>query len=122
DLLELHMAHGYLLASFISPLTNRRSDEYGGSIENRMRFPLELWCACRNLARAETDVGAHLGDRLGAGWPVGRRPDRAHAHAEAGRLRHDRLLERPDGAAAEAGVRPHVPGAVFRLGEERGRH
>jgi anthraniloyl-CoA monooxygenase len=47
DMLELHMAHGYLLASFISPLTNRRSDEYGGSIENRMRFPLEVWRACR---------------------------------------------------------------------------
>jgi anthraniloyl-CoA monooxygenase len=47
DMLELHMAHGYLLASFISPLTNRRTDEYGGSIENRMRFPLELFRACR---------------------------------------------------------------------------
>ena len=47
DMLELHMAHGYLLASFISPLTNRRSDRYGGSIENRMRFPLEVFRACR---------------------------------------------------------------------------
>jgi anthraniloyl-CoA monooxygenase len=47
DMLELHMAHGYLLASFISPLTNARDDEYGGSIENRMRFPLEVFRACR---------------------------------------------------------------------------
>jgi anthraniloyl-CoA monooxygenase len=47
DLLELHMAHGYLLASFISPLTNQRKDDYGGSIENRMRFPLEVFRACR---------------------------------------------------------------------------
>jgi anthraniloyl-CoA monooxygenase len=47
DMLELHMAHGYLLASFISPLTNRRKDEYGGAIENRMRFPLEVFTACR---------------------------------------------------------------------------
>ena len=47
DMLEIHMAHGYLLASFISPLTNQRKDEYGGSIENRMRFPLEVWKACR---------------------------------------------------------------------------
>jgi anthraniloyl-CoA monooxygenase len=47
DLLEIHMAHGYLLASFISPLTNERSDEYGGSLENRMRFPLEVFDACR---------------------------------------------------------------------------
>ncbi|HUX74626.1 MAG TPA: bifunctional salicylyl-CoA 5-hydroxylase/oxidoreductase [Steroidobacteraceae bacterium] len=42
DMLELHMAHGYLLASFLSPLTNRRSDEYGGGIDNRLRFPLEV--------------------------------------------------------------------------------
>jgi anthraniloyl-CoA monooxygenase len=47
DMLEIHMAHGYLLASFISPLTNQRKDSYGGSIENRMRFPLEVWNACR---------------------------------------------------------------------------
>jgi anthraniloyl-CoA monooxygenase len=49
DMLEIHMAHGYLLASFISPLTNRRKDGYGGGIENRMRFPLEVWRACRKI-------------------------------------------------------------------------
>jgi anthraniloyl-CoA monooxygenase len=47
DLLELHLAHGYLLASFISPLTNRRADEYGGSLPNRLRYPLELVSAVR---------------------------------------------------------------------------
>ena len=47
DMLELHMAHGYLLSSFISPLTNRRADGYGGSLENRMRFPLEVLDAVR---------------------------------------------------------------------------
>jgi anthraniloyl-CoA monooxygenase len=47
DMLELHCAHGYLLASFISPLTNRRTDEYGGSLENRLRFPLEIFEALR---------------------------------------------------------------------------
>jgi anthraniloyl-CoA monooxygenase len=47
DMLELHMAHGYLLASFISPLTNRREDEYGGPVENRLRFPLETFDAVR---------------------------------------------------------------------------
>ncbi len=47
DHLELHCAHGYLFASFLSPLTNRRSDEYGGSIENRLRFPLEVFSAMR---------------------------------------------------------------------------
>jgi anthraniloyl-CoA monooxygenase len=49
DMLELHMAHGYLLASFISPLTNERKDAYGGSIDNRMRFPLEVFKACRKV-------------------------------------------------------------------------
>jgi anthraniloyl-CoA monooxygenase len=43
DMLELHCAHGYLLASFISPLTNNRTDDYGGSLENRLRFPLEVF-------------------------------------------------------------------------------
>lgn len=47
DMLELHCAHGYLLASFISPLTNSRTDEYGGSLENRLRFPLEIFAALR---------------------------------------------------------------------------
>ncbi|WP_315752001.1 MULTISPECIES: bifunctional salicylyl-CoA 5-hydroxylase/oxidoreductase [unclassified Bradyrhizobium] len=47
DMLELHCAHGYLLASFISPLTNKRTDEYGGSLENRLRFPLEVFAAMR---------------------------------------------------------------------------
>jgi anthraniloyl-CoA monooxygenase len=47
DLLEVHMAHGYLLSSFLSPLTNVRTDEYGGSLENRARYPLEVFAACR---------------------------------------------------------------------------
>jgi anthraniloyl-CoA monooxygenase len=47
DMIELHAAHGYLLASFISPLTNKRTDEYGGAIENRIRFPLEVFRAMR---------------------------------------------------------------------------
>jgi len=48
DLIEIHLAHGYLLASFISPLTNRRTDAYGGSLEDRMRFPLEVITAVRS--------------------------------------------------------------------------
>jgi anthraniloyl-CoA monooxygenase len=49
DLLELHMAHGYLLSGFISPLANRRTDEYGGPLENRMRYPLEVLAAVRQV-------------------------------------------------------------------------
>lgn len=47
DLLQLHFGHGYLLAGFLSPLTNQRDDDYGGSLENRLRFPLELFDAVR---------------------------------------------------------------------------
>lgn len=47
DLIELHLAHGYLLSTFISPLTNRRADEYGGTLANRMRYPLEVIRAVR---------------------------------------------------------------------------
>jgi anthraniloyl-CoA monooxygenase len=60
DMLELHMAHGYLLASFISPLTNRRTDAYGGSIENRMRFPLEVWRACREVFPKEKPMSVRI--------------------------------------------------------------
>jgi anthraniloyl-CoA monooxygenase len=49
DMLELHMAHGYLLSSFITPVANKRVDEYGGSLENRMRFPLEVLDAVRRV-------------------------------------------------------------------------
>ena len=47
DWLELHCAHGYLLSAFISPLTNQRTDEYGGVLENRLRYPLEVFRAVR---------------------------------------------------------------------------
>lgn len=49
DMLELHYAHGYLLSSFITPLTNNRTDEYGGSLKNRMRYPLEIFHAVRDV-------------------------------------------------------------------------
>jgi anthraniloyl-CoA monooxygenase len=60
DMLEIHMAHGYLLASFISPLTNQRKDAYGGSIENRMRFPLEVWRACRDVFPKHKPMSARI--------------------------------------------------------------
>jgi anthraniloyl-CoA monooxygenase len=60
DWLELHCAHGYLLSSFISPLTNRREDEYGGSLENRLRFPLEVFRAVRAVWPADRPMSVRI--------------------------------------------------------------
>jgi anthraniloyl-CoA monooxygenase len=60
DWLELHCAHGYLLASFLSPLTNVRKDEYGGAIENRCRYPLEVFTAIRTVWPAHLPMSVRL--------------------------------------------------------------
>ncbi|MGF9694248.1 bifunctional salicylyl-CoA 5-hydroxylase/oxidoreductase [Rhizobium sp. 0TCS1.26] len=60
DWLELHCAHGYLLSSFLSPLTNIRTDEYGGSHENRARYPLEIFKAIREVWPAEKPISVRL--------------------------------------------------------------
>ncbi len=60
DMLEIHFAHGYLLSSFITPLTNTRSDEYGGSLENRMRFPLEVFDAVRAVWPAHKPMSVRI--------------------------------------------------------------
>src|SRR4029077_8189401 len=60
DMLAIHCAHGYLLSSFITPLTNRRNDEYGGSLENRMRYPLEIFRAVRAVWPAEKPISVRI--------------------------------------------------------------
>jgi anthraniloyl-CoA monooxygenase len=60
DMLEIHCAHGYLLSSFITPLTNWRTDEYGGSLENRMRYPLEIFQAVREVWPAEKPISVRI--------------------------------------------------------------
>jgi len=60
DMLEVHMAHGYLLSTFLSPLANRRSDDFGGSIENRMRFPLEVFRAVRAAWPAARPISVRI--------------------------------------------------------------
>ncbi|MGB3901352.1 MAG: bifunctional salicylyl-CoA 5-hydroxylase/oxidoreductase [Mesorhizobium sp.] len=60
DMLEIHAAHGYLLSSFITPLTNRRTDAYGGSLENRMRYPLEIFHAVRAAWPAEKPISVRI--------------------------------------------------------------
>jgi anthraniloyl-CoA monooxygenase len=81
DLLEVHLAHGYLLASFISPLTNRRKDEYGGSLANRMRYPLEIVAR----VRAEWPQAKPLSVRISAvDWAPGGME--AHDSVEVSRM------------------------------------
>jgi len=72
DAIELHGAHGYLLHQFLSPLSNTRTDEYGGALENRMRFPLEVFSAVRAAVPASMAVGMRISatDWVEGGWEV----------------------------------------------------
>ena len=60
DMVEMHAAHGYLLATFISPITNKRTDDYGGSLENRMRYPLEVFAAMRAAWPAQKPMSVRV--------------------------------------------------------------
>ncbi len=72
ELIELHAAHGYLLHQFCSPLSNQRSDEYGGSRENRMRFPLEVYEAVRRAWPDDKPLGVRITARdwVEGGWEI----------------------------------------------------
>jgi 2,4-dienoyl-CoA reductase-like NADH-dependent reductase (Old Yellow Enzyme family) len=72
DLLEIHAAHGYLLHQFLSPITNRRDDEYGGGLEARMRFPLEVFEAVRAVYPENRPVTLRLSasDWIDGGWDL----------------------------------------------------
>ncbi len=72
DVIEVHLAHGYLLHEFLSPLANQRTDAYGGSLENRMRLPLQIFEAVRKAAGPEIAVGARLSatDWVEGGWDI----------------------------------------------------
>jgi len=81
DAIQLHCAHGYLLHEFLSPLSNRRDDEYGGSLENRMRFPLEVFDAVRAAFPADRAVSMRVSgtDWVDGGWDI----DQTIAFAQA---------------------------------------
>lgn len=72
DLVEVHAAHGYLLHEFLSPLSNRRTDRYGGSLENRMRFPLEVFESIRAAFPSDKPVGVRISatDWVDGGWEI----------------------------------------------------
>jgi 2,4-dienoyl-CoA reductase-like NADH-dependent reductase (Old Yellow Enzyme family) len=72
DALELHGAHGYLMHEFLSPISNKRTDQYGGSLENRMRFPLEVFDAVRAAFPVAKPVGVRVSstDWVEGGWDL----------------------------------------------------
>jgi len=131
DLLEIHMAHGYLLSSFLSPLTNRRTDEYGGTLENRARFPLEVFAACRAVWPAERPMSARISatDWFEGGFAGDDAVTLAHLLAQAGcdavdvstgqvwpeqRPRYGRSFQTPfaDRIRHEAGIATIAVGAI----------
>ena len=72
DALEIHSAHGYLLHEFLSPLSNKRTDDYGGALENRMRFPLEVFEIVRENLPGEKPLGVKISatDWVEGGWDL----------------------------------------------------
>ena len=72
DIIEIHMAHGYLFSQFLSPIANQRKDEYGGSIDNRMRFPLEVFSAVREVWPDDKGLGIRISatDWEEPGWTL----------------------------------------------------
>ena len=120
DMLELHCAHGYLLASFISPLTNRRTDEYGGSLENRLRFPLEVFEAMRAAWPSHKPMSVRISATDWAeGGISGDDAVQDRARLRRSRRRSRRRLDRPDRAGILTGLWPHVPDAVLGTGAQR---
>ncbi|MEM8949748.1 MAG: bifunctional salicylyl-CoA 5-hydroxylase/oxidoreductase, partial [Pseudomonadota bacterium] len=87
DMIELHAAHGYLLSSFISPVSNQRRDEYGGSLENRLRYPLEVFLAMRAVWPQDKPISVRISanDWVGdAGVTPEEAVEIARAFADAG--------------------------------------
>ena len=124
DMLELHCAHGYLLSSFITPLTNLRTDEYGGSLENRMRYPLEIFHAVRAVWPAEKPISV----RISANDWVGADGIEPHDAVAIARMLQEAGVDICDVSAGQtsiqraAGLWPHVPDAVLRPHPQRDRH
>ena len=111
DMLELHCAHGYLLSSFITPLTNRRTDEYGGSLENRMRYPLEIFRAVRAAWPAEKPISV----RISANDWVGGEGIEPRDAVEIGRMLQEAGVDICDVSAGQTSIRAQpVYGRMFQ--------
>jgi anthraniloyl-CoA monooxygenase len=70
DMIELHAAHGYLLSGFMTPLQNRRTDQYGGSLENRLRYPLEVFAAMRAAWPSDRPMSVRISGRASRASPL----------------------------------------------------
>ncbi len=108
DLIELHSAHGYLLHEFLSPISNHRKDEYGGPLENRMRFPLEVFDSVRAVWPNERPLGARVSatDWIEGGWT----PDEAVVFAKAMKARGCDFIDVSSGALDPRQQIPMAPG------------
>jgi anthraniloyl-CoA monooxygenase len=110
DWLELHCAHGYLLSAFLSPLTNRRTDDWGGSLENRCRYPLEVFAAMRAAWPADKPMSVRLSAHDWA--PGGNTPDDAVAMAKLFRDAGADLIDVSSGQTTRAAA--PVYGRMFQ--------
>jgi anthraniloyl-CoA monooxygenase len=100
DWIELHCAHGYLLSSFISPLTNQRDDEYGGSLANRLRYPLEVFAAMRAVCPAHLPMSVRISAH---DWvPGGITPDDAVEIARAFKTAGADMIDCSSGQVSKA--------------------
>jgi 2,4-dienoyl-CoA reductase-like NADH-dependent reductase (Old Yellow Enzyme family) len=116
DAVQLHAAHGYLLHEFLSPLSNQRSDEYGGSLENRMRFPLEVFDAVRDAFPPERAVSVRVSgtDWADGGWDV----EQTIAFAQALEARGCTVIHVSSGGLTPAQKIPVGPGYQVPLARE----
>ena len=123
DLLELHCAHGYLLSAFLSPVTNRRTDDYGGDVTGRLRFPLEVFAAVREVWPADRPMTVRIS---ATDWVRGRGHPRGHpgggTRVRGGGGSSHRRLHRSGHARRAAGVRAVLPDAVRRRDPQQPAH
>ena len=100
DMIEMHAAHGYLLSSFITPLQNKRTDEYGGSLENRLRYPLEVFAAMREAWPSDRPMSVRISAH---DWVEGgNTPDDAVAIARAFKAAGADLIDVSSGQVSKA--------------------
>ncbi len=115
EVIELHAAHGYLLHQFLSPLTNARGDEYGGALENRMRFPLEVFDAVRAAVPARVPLGVRISatDWVDGGWEI----EQSVAFSKALQQRGCSFIHVSSGGLSPAQQIPAGPGYQLAFAE-----